>query len=1545
MTNQRSVKHPFTELIDIKKHAIAFILCSILFCLSLSGVFQKPVTVQAHDLGHKEQIFTADDGLPTTSMLAITQTPDGFIWLGGYGGLSRYDGKDFVSFGTSYVSNVADLLADKDGSLWIASLDNGLVHYKDSRFYFYDNSRDFGDSDEGLYLPAGNNPDAPNSINTLAQSPDGKIYFNASKGVGYLDDQEQIHWIQDDRLGNSNAQTLVCDAHGNVWAIGQDGNVYSCAGEVTRIDLTLENDRFRSIAYDEKSDLFYLGSESNTVLVCDDEGNEQKRYTVAGVKSINSFGFYTNGRVCVGSDDGISTIEEGEITPRSYQIDNSIEDVFVDIDGNIWFASSRQGVLLITEGRFQDISLLAGLPKQVVNTILSEGDRLYIGHDNGFEILNEETFEIIRDENYEFLDGKRIRHLYLDQQGRMWVCTTGDGLYMRKEDGAGWEHYCQEDYPVLQSNKFRCVIESAEGIVAASDSGCYVINDEGISVLAEEISFRVLSLVEVHGVIYAGTDGNGIYVIEDGKVQDIITTEDGLSSMRVLKMKPCSNARGLWIAAGNNLDYLLFETGKVRHSESFPPANVLDALVTNDTVLWVMAGNGIFQTTEAALLRDENIRDYRHYTRRNGIPYDIVANSFPAVVGDHAYLCGSEGVIWMDMDASAGIPEDYLINVDYIDMDGKQVYVQGRDTIEIPANTQRLEIQAHLATYTQENPTVFYYLGGFETGCHYTSYQKLSSIVYTNIPGGNYVFHFGVYDPDTSGMGQELALAINVEYKWYERHTLQIVLVIFAVVLIIFLTWIRFRITDNKERQLLEQRFSDNEQRMLKQLAYTDYLTGLYNRNYLNQWISEKAEGITLPLAVIGIDCNNLKLVNDQFGHAMGDDLLKSLADLLNKHFNSEKTTTLRIGGDEFLILAEDMTQSEAENLLELITNEAASKDICSIPLSFCYGISMCENMNSFDLEKMVLEADEHMIFNKQIFHSQKYNDTVPSNVYIAETKKVVERHIKNDMLRNMLYEAFAEASDYVYIYALDLSTNVSRWSRNCVEFFGLPSEYMVHAEVIWGEHVHPDDREYYMDDLMQVLTGKKEKHDCQYRALNRFNEYIWVECKGSLIRGVNGKDLFSGMMTRLDNQSIYDPLTGLKTKNQFYDLLPSMEEGIVFLLGVDYFKEIISIYGYENGDKILVLISKKLSSCCDEEKKLYRFNGDEFIFTIPHGTEKDIALLFDKIKELCSEIILDNGVKVSVSLSGGAAYYSKEADNIDQLVNQMELTLEYAKNHHKNSYVFYSSEILAQDNRRRLIKKELRESIDHNFKGFELYYQPLLEKENARIIGCEALLRWKGTEITDSGPGEFISILEENDAIIEVGRYVMQESIKQQKVWEKKYGTFLVSFNVSYLQFLVDGFVQELINTAKKYDVDPHNVVIELTESRRVQAPNALADIFSELQSYGFHIVLDDFGTGYASLEMLKKLPCNGIKIEHSFVRELSHDSHGIDYAIIRSILLLCHETNQTVIVEGVETAAVDAIVRNMNVTYLQGYYYSRPVCITAFEELVAANRGLIQD
>ena len=539
--------------------------------------------------------------------------------------------------------------------------------------------------------------------------------------------------------------------------------------------------------------------------------------------------------------------------------------------------------------------------------------------------------------------------------------------------------------------------------------------------------------------------------------------------------------------------------------------------------------------------------------------------------------------------------------------------------------------------------------------------------------------------------------------------------------------------------------------------------------------------------------------------------------------------------------------------------------------------------------------------------------------------------------LDTMLFDALAKASSTVFFWATDIGAKRSRWSKATVDYFNLPSEYTDDVVGDWTKVVHPDDLQIWLSDAKDVVEGKKARYSCQYRAKNRYGEYVWVENNGYVLNNENGDHVLSaGMITRLDVQNRYDPQTNMLTTYAFYSENFFDGAGTVLMLNVDDFRNVISTYGYSAAKELVGQLGALVKEACNPPMKLYRFGTDEFMIILPGGTKDSTRSLFNKIADAVRMSRVMNGTIIRVSISGAAVMYPEDCVKKDDMVEKLDYSMGYVKKHHPGKMTFYSEQLAREQERKNLLKEDLIQSVQNEFKGFSLFFQPLVEPVTERINGAETLLRWKGEVIQDSYPAEFIDILEETGYIRQVGLWVMEQTFLQKKAWEEKYGNLQLSFNVSYQQFMDQDFAAKVIKKANEIGVDKESVIIELTESCQVKDPESLANVFEELEKEGFKLALDDFGTAYSTMEMLRKLPVDYIKIDHSFVRELADEGHEDDYIIVDELVRLSNRLHHGAIIEGVENQSVVERLKDVNASLLQGYHYSKPVSKDVFEGLL---------
>lgn len=545
-----------------------------------------------------------------------------------------------------------------------------------------------------------------------------------------------------------------------------------------------------------------------------------------------------------------------------------------------------------------------------------------------------------------------------------------------------------------------------------------------------------------------------------------------------------------------------------------------------------------------------------------------------------------------------------------------------------------------------------------------------------------------------------------------------------------------------------------------------------------------------------------------------------------------------------------------------------------------------------------------------------------------------------NTILHSDLFKALSMASSDVYLYVCDVADDLSRWSLNAVTYFDMPGEYMKNAGQVWLQKIHPEDAARYQADIEAVFSGRARRHQCEYRAMNRYGDYVWLECRGTMIFGKDGRpSLFAGMMTRLDANAKYDPLTRLQTMREFnaYDF--SRESGAILLLGIDGFREIINNFGYSFGNLILAEFSEKLRALCGPGRPAYRLDGDELMVILPGGDRPQAQRLFDDMRLAALRLGRAAGRVISVGFSGGAVLYPGDGTQRDLLISNLEHSLEHAKRHSRGRLVFFSQQIARRHNRSIQLKHALTRSIQDAFEGFELHYQFLVERESRRAACCEALLRWRGRDGESAGTSEVVRLLEDSGEICQVGRWAADEVLRRASRWQREYPGFRVSFNVSYLQFQEPSFVDYLIAKSVEYRLDPSLVVVELTESCKVEDLEGLADCFRRLRGHGFRLSLDDFGIAYSTLLLIRSLPVDYVKIDQSFVLNLTPESK-VDLAIIESVVSLCRALGVGVVAEGVETAETLSIMERFPIAYFQGYHFARPLPLEAFELALAQSR-----
>ena len=427
-----------------------------------------------------------------------------------------------------------------------------------------------------------------------------------------------------------------------------------------------------------------------------------------------------------------------------------------------------------------------------------------------------------------------------------------------------------------------------------------------------------------------------------------------------------------------------------------------------------------------------------------------------------------------------------------------------------------------------------------------------------------------------------------------------------------------------------------------------------------------------------------------------------------------------------------------------------------------------------------------------------------------------------------------------------------------------------------------------------------------------------------------------------VEHMAHHDALTGLANRSLLNDRLKqaianaqrSHHIQAVLFIDLDHFKEVNDTVGHTAGDALLIEVAHRLRECVRESDTLARIGGDEFVILLTNITGiNDCSRVAEKmIATVALPISVENHV-FNITTSVGIAVWPNDGGDAEALMRNADVAMYHAKNSGRNNYQFFAQEMNAHALESMAMEAALRNALKRN--EFLLHYQPQIDFASGRIIGAESLLRWQHPELGLVPPGRFIPIAEERGLIGKLGDWVLHAVCRQAVVWQKA-GIRLVpiAVNISALQFKEGALRDSVLSALDESGLAPEFLVLEITESVLMDDVDQAINVLRELGEMGIAIEIDDFGTGYSSLSYLKRLPIHRLKIDQSFVRDLTTDPD--DAAIIGAIISMARNLKLEIIAEGVETAAQAAFLHAQGCQAMQGFLFSRPQAADDFARLL---------
>lgn len=582
--------------------------------------------------------------------------------------------------------------------------------------------------------------------------------------------------------------------------------------------------------------------------------------------------------------------------------------------------------------------------------------------------------------------------------------------------------------------------------------------------------------------------------------------------------------------------------------------------------------------------------------------------------------------------------------------------------------------------------------------------------------------------------------------------------------------------------------------------------------------------------------------------------------------------------------------------------------------------------------------------------------------------KWLAELHTQT--LQARLHQLLTSTSVIIYSATFEDIFRVNFVSENVEKQFGYSVELILNDPRFWLDRVHPADNALFVAQLSRLLDVGELVMEYRFRCAD--GQYRWVRDHMKLRRAGDGTLLdvvgccVDVSERRQSEEKIrylayFDSLTALPNRAFMREVLDySLENArrsarwvAVLFLDLDHFKRINDSLGHDAGDTVLRETGKRLQLCvraadrvgrpseepctdANEMPTVSRLGGDEFVIILSDIANADSAAhAAERIAKSVSVPIRLAHDDVTITVSIGISVFPTDGDDPDTLLKHADAAMYNAKENGRNQYQFFTQELNVKAARRFCIETKLRKALVRN--EFVLQFQPRVDIRNERVVGMEALLRWNQPDVGLVSPSEFIPIAEELGLIVPMGEWVIHEAARQTMAWQAAgLPPLTVSVNLSAVQFrnrrlpkMIDEILRNIGLQAKYFE-------LELTESMLIEDSTASGDILAQLKDLGLKVSIDDFGTGYSSLSYLKRFPLDALKIDRSFVRDLTADSN--DAAIVSATIALAHNLSLRVVAEGVEQQVQLQILKKQGCDEAQGYLFGRPLAADDFADWVLA-------
>ena len=765
------------------------------------------------DNSYSAILYNNTNGLPTSEANDIAETSDGFIWIGSYSGLIRYDGNTFERMNsTSGITSVISLLVDSEDRLWIGTNDHGLGILEKGSF------RRWG-LEDGLTSV---------KINDITEDDNGIIYLATPNGIMTATPDGTFTPLTDGPIDGIYAETLVKGADGLIYGISNTDDFFVLLNGRLYSYISHTESKISGVLYicpDRNSPGYiYIGTDSSSLYYAHISSNfiitrEWDISPLNNIADIKQFGDH----IWITARNGIGVMtQDGFTTLNDLPINNSVGHMMKDYEGNIWFTSSRQGVMKLVPNRFVSVFEKYHVNSTVVNsTCMSDEGLLFIATDTGLIVLDDQQQlselplssahtasgkKLSTGDLIDLLRGYRIRSVIRDRENRIWI-STWRGVGLVCYDHGSIVTYTEEDG--LISNHIRAICEKDDGdIVVALTGGASVIRDGKVTAsyqksygIANEETLTVTSAP--NGDILIGSNGGGIYIVNEMGLKHI-DVDDGLSSGIIMRIKYDERNQVFWIVTSNSLAFMTMDY-QVKTITNFPYSNNFDLYQNAQGDMWILSSNGIYVISSEALMENAEDLSPVHYSLANGLPTISTSNSYSELTDEGIlYLAGNSDVARVNINEPLENISDIKISIPYVEADGVRLYPDKNGMITLSSEVKKLTVYSYVYNYLLTDPLVSYQLKNFDAEPVRMLRSQLDPVSYTNLPGGTYEFELQLMD--SLGLNSRSVSVTIVKKKALHEHALFYVVsliltgIIFSKIVHAIMSRQR-RILENKHRE------------------------------------------------------------------------------------------------------------------------------------------------------------------------------------------------------------------------------------------------------------------------------------------------------------------------------------------------------------------------------------------------------------------------------------------------------------------------------------------------------------------------------------------------------------------------------------------------------------------------------------------------------------------------------------------------------------------------------------------------------------------------